>query len=225
MDLILMARARRFGTNGGGIVNKTLQLVVGFALAGALHQAVAQQADADAKANNIAVQVCSACHGPGGINSNPMFPNLAAQQQEYIENQLKAFRAHQRSEPDAQHFMWGPSTRVVDQHLIGAVARYYASQPAPKGVPGEPMLIAKGKELFQKGSTAHQIPACASCHGTEAHGNGMFPRLAGQHKEYILKQLRLIQAAVREAPVMHGIVEHLDDDDMQALATYLQVLN
>jgi cytochrome c553 len=206
-------------------VNKAIQFVIGIALAGVLQQAVAQQADADAKANNIAVQVCSACHGPGGINTNPMFPNLAAQQQEYIENQLKAFRAHQRSEPDAQHFMWGPSTRVIDEQLISAMARYYASQPAPMGVPGDPAHIAKGNELFQKGSTAHQIPACASCHGTEAKGNGMFARLAGQHKEYILKQLRLIQTAVREAPVMHGIVEHLDGDDMQALATYLQSLN
>jgi cytochrome c553 len=225
MDLILMARAHWFGTNGGGIVNRTIQLVMGLALAGVLHQAVAQQADTDAKANSIAVQVCSACHGPGGENTNPMFPNLAAQQPEYIENQLKAFRAHTRSEPDAQHFMWGPSTRVIDEQLIGAMAKYYASQPAPKPVPGDPALIAKGRELFQKGSTAHQIPACVSCHGTEAKGNGMFPRLAGQHKEYTLKQLGLIQSAIREAPVMHGIVEHLDRDDMQGLATYLQSLN
>ena len=206
-------------------MNRIVQLVICFALASALQPAMAQQTDADAKANNIAVQVCSACHGPGGINTNPMFPNLAAQQQEYIENQLKAFRAHQRSEPDAQHYMWGPSTRVIDEQLISAMARYFASQPAPEGVPGDPALIAKGKELFQKGSVAHQIPACASCHGPEGKGNGMFPRLAGQHKEYVLKQLRLIQSAVREAPVMHGIVEHLDADDMQALATYLQSLN
>jgi len=203
-------------------VNRTIQLAIGVALAGAMHQAMAQQTDADAKANNIVVQVCSACHGPGGDGSNPMFPKLAAQQPGYTENQLIAFRAHKRSEPDAQHFMWGPSTRVIDEPLIGAIARYFASQPAPKGVPGDAALVAKGKELFQKGSTEHQIAACGSCHGPEARGNGSFPRLAGQHKDYLLKQLRLIQSAVREAPVMHGIVEHLDGDDMLALATYLQ---
>jgi cytochrome c553 len=212
-------------TDVGGIVKKSVHLVMGLALAGALHQAVAQPADLDAKASNIAVTVCSACHGPGGENTNPMFPNLAAQQAEYIENQLKAFRAHKRSEPDAQHFMWGPSSRVIDEQLISAMARYYASQPAPKGVPGDPALVAKGKKLFQQGSTAHQIPPCASCHGPDAKGNGAFARLAGQHKEYLLKQLGLIQSAIREAPVMHGIVEHLDSDDMQALATYLQSLD
>ena len=206
-------------------MNRMVWWIIGLALACVLRPAMSQDIDADAKANDIAVQVCSACHGPGGINTNPMFPNLAAQQRVYIENQLKAFRAHKRSEPDAQHYMWGPSTRVIDEQLIGAMAKYFASQPAPKGVPGDSALIAKGKVLFQKGSAAHQIPACSSCHGTEARGNGMFPRLAGQHKEYILKQLRLIQSAVREAPVMHGIVEHLDDDDMQALATYLQSLS
>ena len=219
-----MARAL-IAPNLAGTVNKIIQLVIAFALAGVLHQAMAQSADVDARANDIAVKVCSACHGPGGVNSNPMFPNLGAQQAEYIENQLKAFRAHKRAEPDAQHFMWGPSTRVIDEQLIGAMARYYASQPAAKGIPGDPALVAKGEKLFQKGSTEHQIPACASCHGTGAKGNGAFPRLAGQHKEYLLKQLHLIQSAIREAPVMHGIVEHLDNDDMQALATYLQSLD
>lgn len=219
-----MARAL-IAPNLAGTVNKAIQLVIAFTLSGVLHQAMAQSADVDAKANDIAVKVCSACHGPGGVNTNPMFPNLGAQQAEYIENQLKAFRAHKRAEPDAQHFMWGPSTRVIDEQLISAMARYYASQPAAKGIPGDPALVAKGRQLFQKGSKAHQIPPCASCHGAEAKGNGAFPRLAGQHKAYILKQLHLIQSAIREAPVMHGIVEHLDSDDMQALATYLQSLD
>jgi len=203
----------------------TMQFAMCFALAAVFHHALAQKVDADAKANEIAVHVCSACHGPGGINTNPMFPILAAQQKVYIENQLKAFRAHKRAEPDAQHYMWGVSTRVIDKELISAMARYFSSQPPAKGVPGDPALIAKGEKLFTKGSTPHQIPACASCHGAKAQGNGMFPRLAGQHKTYILKQLHLIQTAVRAAPVMHGIVEHLDDDDMQAVATYLQSLD
>lgn len=204
---------------------RTGQILIGVVFATVLQPALAQEADANAKANDIAVQVCSACHGPGGVNTNPMFPQLGGQQSEYIAAQLHAFRAHQRAEPDAQHFMWGPSTRVIDEQLIGAIGHYYASQPAPKGAPGDPALVSKGRELFQKGSAAHQIPACASCHGAEAKGNGIFPRLAGQHKEYVLKQLRLIQSAVRSAPVMHGIVEHLDDDDMQALAAYLQSLS
>jgi cytochrome c553 len=187
--------------------------------------ALAQDAALDVQARDIAVKVCSECHGPGGDGSNPQFPKLAAQQPQYLEAQLRAFRAHERAEPEAQHYMWGAASRDIDESLIKAVARYFASQPAPKGSRGDPALVAKGRTLFQEGSPQRQIQACASCHGPEAKGNGEFPRLAGQHEQYLLKQLRLIQTAVRKAPVMHGIIEHLDDADMQAVAAYLQSLD
>ncbi len=183
------------------------------------------QPPADVQAHDIAVKICSECHGPGGDGTNPQFPKLAAQQPQYLEDQLHAFRAHERAEPEAQHYMWGVANRDIDERLIAAMARYFAAQPAPKGRPGDPALVAKGKKLFQEGSPQRQIQACASCHGPEAKGNGPFPRLAGQHEEYLLKQLGLIQTAVRKAPVMHGIIEHLDDADMRAVAVYLQSLD
>lgn len=191
------------------------------AFAASWQTGLAQPSDPDAEARNIAVKVCSACHGPGGDGTNPMFPKLAAQQPEYLENQLKAFRARSRAEPDAQHYMWGAASRVVDAGLISAMARYFASQPAAKGRSGDAALIGKGRALFQEGSPQREIQACAGCHGAEAKGNGAFPRLAGQHEEYLLKQLRLIQRAIRDAPVMHGIIEHLEDADMRAVAAYL----
>lgn len=186
---------------------------------------LAQAPAADMQARDIAVKVCSQCHGPRGDGTNPMFPALAAQQPQYLENQLRAFRTHERAEPEAQHYMWGAASRDIDERLVAAMARYFASQPAPKGRRGDAALVAKGKQLFQEGSPQRQIPACASCHGAEAKGNGAFPRLAGQHEEYLLKQLRLIQSAVRKAPVMHGIIEHLGDADMRAVAAYLQSLD
>jgi cytochrome c553 len=206
-------------------VNLTIQLVIGVALAGVLQPVIAQPADADAKAKDIAMKVCSECHGPTGESVNPKYPNLAAQQPIYFENQLKAFRNHTRSGLDAQHIMLGKAERILEEMLAGAMARYYASQPAPKPVAGDPTLIAKGKELYQSGSAAHQVPACIACHGPNASGSGIFPRLAGQHKEYLLKQLQLIQSTVRKSPVMHGNIEHLDQNDMPALAVYLQSLN
>ena len=208
-------------------MNTGLRWTLGIALAGVLHHATGQQPDAglNEEASKTAVQVCSACHGPGGDGTNPMFPKLAAQQAAYLESQVRAFRVHERSEPDAQHFMWGPSTRMIDERLIAAIASYYAGQPPPKGVSGDPARTAKGKELFHQGSAAHQIPPCASCHGNEAKGNDIYPRLAGQHSEYTLKQLRIIQLAVRKAPVMHGIITNMSDEEMRAVAIYLQSLN
>jgi len=65
-------------------------------------------------------------------------------------------------------------------------------------------------------------PACASCHGTQAQGNGPFPRLAGQHAPYLLKQLLVIQSVLRTAPVMHGVIKDLTGGQMQAVVAYLE---
>lgn len=46
-----------------------------------------------------------------------------------------------------------------------------------------------------------------ACHGADAAGSADFPRLAGQHARYVIKQLNCIQSLVRAAPVMHGIVK------------------
>jgi cytochrome c553 len=82
--------------------------------------------------------------------------------------------------------------------------------------------VAKGKELFDKGLPERGIPACMSCHGANAEGMADFPRLAGQHSKYVIKQLNFIQSLVRSAPVMHGIVKDLTPAEVQAVAAYVQ---
>ena len=201
---------------------KTMTGWIAVALVLGLSPKASMAQDADAEARQVAAKVCSACHGPSGDGTNPQFPKLAAQQPDYLADQLKAFRTRQRAEPDAQHFMWGAASRDLDERLIAAMARYYAAQPAPKPVAGDAALVSRGGQLFREGSTERQIPACAGCHGADAHGLASFPRLAGQHAAYLEKQMRLIQSAVRSAPVMHGIIQKLTDDDMRALAAFLQ---
>jgi len=168
-----------------------------------------------------AINLCSTCHGPRGISTSPEFPILAAQRKGYLEAQLEAFRAHSRSEKIAHDFMWGIAGGLDDK-MIGAVAVYYAAQPAASGRPGDPALVAKGKLLFDQGVADRGIPACASCHGADAKGIADFPRLAGQHAKYVVKQLQYIQTLVRTAPVMHGIIKDITPDEMQAVAAYVQ---
>jgi len=167
------------------------------------------------------VQTCGTCHGVNGRSISPTYPNLAAQSAPYIEQQLKAFKDQSRADPDAQAYMWGMASQLSDA-LIGELAAYFSSQPAAPGKPGNAAQIALGKKLFEEGVPAHQIPPCASCHG--AHGEGMstFPRLAGQHAPYLLKQLLVIQSVLRTAPVMHGVVKNLTKDQMQAVVEYLE---
>ena len=62
---------------------------------------------------------------------------------------------------------------------------------------------------------------CAACHGID--GNSPLaanPSLAGQHPEYLLKQLTEFKSGMRSNPVMTGMVANLSLDDMRNLAAY-----
>jgi cytochrome c553 len=167
------------------------------------------------------VDTCGACHGVNGRSVSPTFPNLAAQTAPYIELQLHAFKDQTRADPDAQAYMWGMASQLSDASISG-LAAFFAKQPAAERIGGSGLLLALGKQIFTDGVPGRQIPACASCHGGQAQGNGPFPRLAGQHAPYLLKQLLVIQSALRTAPVMHGVIKDLTRDQMQAVVAYLE---
>lgn len=177
---------------------------------------------ADETATTLATQICSSCHGPGGNSKSPTFPKLAAQQQPYVVAQIKAFRNKTRTEQEAHDYMLGMVT-LIDDATAEALGRYYAKQPPPPpGISGDAALVASGKNLFEQGVPDRGIAACATCHGANAQGNGIFPRLAGQHAEYVLRQLTVIQSRLRESPVMHGIIKDLKHDEMKAVAAFVQ---
>jgi cytochrome c553 len=167
------------------------------------------------------LESCVACHGVNGRSVSPTFPSLAAQTAAYIELQLHAFRDQTRADPDAQAYMWGMASQMSDG-LISELAAYYSKQTAAVGNNETSALISQGRHIFEEGVPARQIPPCASCHGARAEGKGPFPRLAGQHAPYLLKQLLVIQSALRTAPVMHGIIKELNRDQMQAVVAYLE---
>jgi cytochrome c553 len=169
----------------------------------------------------VVVESCSTCHGPNGHSVAPTFPVLAAQRAPYLELQLHAFKDQTRADPDAQAYMWGVAAPLSDT-LISELAAYYARQPAVAGhAAGSATLIARGEQIFKEGVPAKQIPACATCHGARAEGMASFPRLAGQHAPYLLKQLLVIQSVLRTAPVMHGVIKDLTKDQMEAVVVYL----
>lgn len=201
-----------------------IAIVLALAASAAMSAESAATAQADQNAQTLATHVCANCHGPGGDSRSPTFPRLAAQQAPYIGAQIKAFRAKTRGEPEAHNYMLG-MVALFDDATAEALGRYFAEQTAARGTPGDPPLVAEGAKLFGEGAGAQGIPACATCHGADAHGNGIFPRLAGQHAQYIVKQLHAIQTQTRQSPVMHGIIKNLTPAQMKAVAAYLQSLS
>ena len=62
---------------------------------------------------------------------------------------------------------------------------------------------------------------CASCHGVDGNSTvAMWPKIAGQHAQYIERQLKLMKSGARQVPEMMGIVAGLDEQDFADLAAY-----
>ena len=179
----------------------------------------AQEADTA----KLAAQVCASCHGPRGDSISPGFPKIAGQRAEYLQNQLKAFRDRTRADPMAQAYMWGMTSQLGDD-AIRKLSAFYSEQKLPRGKAADPKLAQAGKAIYEEGIPAAKVQACAACHGKNAEGNAIFPRLAGQHAEYLVKQLVLFKSSLREggnASVMHAISTGMSFEQMQAVAAYL----
>lgn len=172
----------------------------------------------------LAQQVCSNCHGVTGVSVSPNFPVLAAQQPAYLVSQLQAFKSHHRSDPAGFEYMWGLSRSLTEQQMHD-LAAYYASQPpAPaRGTPGD-AHAARGAEIFRGGLPQQEVPACAACHGQAGEGNAGFPRLAGQHADYVIKQLMVFQRTDErpEGAMMKVVAHSLHPDDMRDVAAFVQ---
>jgi cytochrome c553 len=185
--------------------------------------ALADDVDPATKAHaaRLAIGVCGTCHGSHGASEQPKFPRLAGQNATYLTAQLKAFRSQLRGDPDAVGYMWGMAG-ALDDETIDALGQYYAAQTAGVAGRGDAAVIARGRQIYEKGVEAVGVPACSACHGPDGHGMGDFPRLAGQHAQYVLKQLNSFSSNLRKVAVMHGVAQGLKLQEMEAVAAYLQ---
>ncbi len=172
-------------------------------------------------AEHLALTVCGICHGTAGNSVQPKFPRLAGQNANYLAAQLKAFRAQSRGDPDAIAYMWGMASQL-DDATIDALASYYAAQRAEPSATGTSAQASRGREIYLHGVAPQGVPACSSCHGPDAHGLAEFPRLAGQHAQYVLKQLASFQSNMRNVAIMHGVAQNLNLADMDAVAAFLE---
>lgn len=175
-------------------------------------------------AKSMAQQVCSNCHGIDGNSVSPNFPNLAAQTEPYIVEQLKSFRMHSRSDPAGFEYMWGLSRHLTDEQIDG-LASYFASQkPIKQRAEAGEAQVSAGKKIFEDGIPEKNVPACNTCHGERGQGNGKFPRIADQHADYVVKQLAVFQRTDErpEAAVMKVVAHDLTETNMKDVAAFLR---
>lgn len=168
---------------------------------------------------------CSACHGADGNSVTPMWPSLAGQSAPYIVRQLQAFRNGQRTDAGMRGF----ASTLSDQDMLDIAAYYAARTMTPKGAPPDSLTL--GQQIYRGGVPDRSIPACIACHGPTGKGNPMagFPRVSHQHSTYTATTLRAYAGGERRSDVavnqmMRNVAELLLDDEIDALAGYLQGL-
>jgi cytochrome c553 len=166
------------------------------------------------------IHVCSSCHGPGGHSISSTFPRLAGQQKDYLVTQLQEFRDKTRADPHAKTYMWGMAARLSDP-LIEGIAAHYSSQSPVPGRPDNAPETAAGRKIFTEGIPSANTPACISCHGEQAAGNGPIPRLAGQHRAYLERQLEAFASNARANEIMHEQSKGLTPAQISEVAAFL----
>lgn len=170
---------------------------------------------------------CGACHGLDGNSADPQYPKLAGQNERYIARQLKLFKSGQRQNPVMQPFaaMLSPQ----DMRDVGA---FFAAKAVMPGT-GDEAFRDKGQALFRGGDHDAGLPACMACHGPAGRGNpgAAYPAIGGQHADYTKAKLTafrdgLVLGTDDDAnPVMATVAANLSDDDIEALASYIEGLH
>jgi cytochrome c553 len=159
---------------------------------------------------------CFECHGPNGNSENTQYPILAGQSWRYTYIQLKDFKEGRRTDPT--------KTRIVaelsrdDMILLG---QFFAAQkPVPIKFKADGAKVDEGRKISD-------AVLCPMCHGGGFVGQNEIPRVAGQHPEYIRKQLEDFKAKRRtnDAGNMTSVTHTLSDSDIENLSHYIANLN
>ncbi len=166
---------------------------------------------------------CTACHGTHGVSSNPMWPNLAGLDAAYSVKQIHDMKKHTRNMP----LMVGIISTLSEEELQ-SIAEYYQHQRISIGITPKTSL-ERGEQLYRGGDRQKHISACIACHGPTGEGNGQagFPLLSGQQALYTMQQLKAFKTKQRSNDlngIMRSIASYMGDDDMKAVAEYIQGL-
>ena len=162
--------------------------------------------------------VCASCHGADGNSGTPVNPKLSQQHPEYLVKQLQEFKSGKRKNAIMQGF----ASALSDDDMKN-IAYWAASKKAKPGFAKDKDLVALGERIYRGGVGDRQIAACAGCHSPNGAGiPAQYPRLGGQHAEYVATQLTAFRDGVRlNSLQMNQVAAKLNDREIRALADYI----
>lgn len=163
---------------------------------------------------------CAACHGTDGAGAaDGSVPALAGQHFRVIARELVDYRHDKRWDAQMEHF--ADDHNLGDRQDLADVAAYISDLKPVRIMPvGDGKLVSYGAQVYAR--------SCASCHGTAAQGDNRarYPRLAGQHYEYLLRQMHdAVEGRRPNFPREHvRLLEHFESADFAGIADYLSRL-
>ncbi|MEO7548436.1 MAG: c-type cytochrome [Ramlibacter sp.] len=162
--------------------------------------------------------VCAACHAADGNSGIPANPKLAQQHPEYLVKQLQEFKNGKRPNPVMQAF----AAQLSDADMKN-IAWWVTSKKSKAGFAKDKELVAMGERIYRGGIADRQIAACAGCHSPNGAGiPSQYPRLGGQHADYIGAQLTAFRDGGRKNSVqMTQVAARLNDREIKAVADYI----
>ena len=180
-----------------------------------LSAALAAQAQAQAQSTDAVpakAAVCAACHGPEGKSTQPAYPILAGQTSRYMYLELRDFQEGRR-----KNDLMTPMVAGMTRDEMRELSDYFAKQKPP------PQTFAVDAAKAKLGKAKADETLCVMCHLTGFAGQNEIPRVAGQHYEYIVKQLTDFKARTRtnDAGNMTSVASTLGAQDIENLAHYL----
>ena len=205
-------------------MSKAITLLL--ALAGALTSLTGAHAQ-DVAAGEKKAAMCIGCHGIVGYQASfpevYKVPKISGQNAKYMVAALNAYKKGERKHPT----MRGVAGALTDVDMAD-LAAYYEQHGASSvkavaetpAVPPSPAVAA----LLSKG-------ACASCHGANFNKpiDGSYPKLAGQHGDYLYVALRAYTVqnnpqVGRNNAIMVGVVKQFKREELKAMAQYIATL-
>ncbi len=175
----------------------------------ATHSAFAQSIDEKA-------QVCTACHGEGGIPQEKTTPIIWGQHTGYLYFQLRDYKLGTR-----KNEQMSPIAQAMERDEMLALADYFAKKPWPnlKQPGADAAVVAKAQR-------ANVAVSCTACHLDKYQGDSTVPRLAGQSADYMTKTIAEFRTRQRaNNPGMSDLMIATPEDDLAALVTYLAGLS
>jgi len=178
-----------------------------------------------AKAQQTVTQVCAACHAADGNSTQAVNPVLAGQHADYTLKQLANFKPQSGKPAERSNAVMAGMVGALSADDMRGLAVYFETQKPKPRAARDPDLVKQGQAIYRGGILAKNVAACTACHGPSGAGiPAQYPRLAGQHPEYVAAQLKAFRVGERTNDpnrTMRAVAEKLSDKEIAAVSEYI----